>query len=118
MTRGHALNGSMPNVYGENALNEQPTRSYVVFVDDNFHYMDEDERYRLGEYQTYEEAVQACQAIVDEFLASEFKPNVTAAKLYAQYEQFGEDPFIVPDEKKFSSWEYARKRSHEIFEHK
>ena len=28
--------------------------TYKVFVDDNFHYMDESERYALGEYATLE----------------------------------------------------------------
>ena len=26
---------------------------YVVYVDDNFHYMDEDERYKLGEFSEW-----------------------------------------------------------------
>jgi hypothetical protein len=104
----------MRSANAECPLSEQPTRSYVVFVDDNFHYMEEDERYRLGDYQTYAEAVQACQAIVDKFLAAEFKPGMAAEQLYARYKDFGDDPFIVPDGDKFSSWDYARRRSVEV----
>ena len=32
------------------------TRAYVVSVDDNYHYMDESERYDHGRFATYEEA--------------------------------------------------------------
>jgi hypothetical protein len=39
---------------------------YRVFVDDNFHYMDPDERYELGSFEDCESAVAACKRIVDE----------------------------------------------------
>ena len=42
--------------------------SYQVFVDDNYHYMDEDERYKHGDFATFEEALTACKTIVDEYL--------------------------------------------------
>ena len=90
------------------------TKSYIVFVDDNFHFMDEDERYQLGEYETYEAAVRACQAIVDAFLESGLKPGMTASELYAGYQQYGEDPFVIPNDRNFSAWDYAKKRSDEI----
>ncbi|MEB0112780.1 hypothetical protein QN397_15590 [Variovorax sp. RTB1] len=35
--------------------------SYVVMVDDNFHYMDESERYRLGEIDEAEVAIGHCR---------------------------------------------------------
>ena len=34
---------------------------YTVFVDDNFHYMDESERYKLGEFVDCASAVAACK---------------------------------------------------------
>jgi hypothetical protein len=34
--------------------------SYTVLVDDNFHYMDKDERYTLGEFESLEAAIIAC----------------------------------------------------------
>src|SRR5437879_6107440 len=37
---------------------------YTVFVDDNFHYMDESERYKLGEFADCASAVAACKQIV------------------------------------------------------
>jgi hypothetical protein len=43
---------------------------WIVRVDDNFHYGDEDERYRYGGYDDYDEAVAACRKIVDEYLDS------------------------------------------------
>ena len=46
-------------------------RPYAVFVDDNFHYMNEDERYKDGNYATLEEAISKCQRIVDDFLEGE-----------------------------------------------
>jgi len=49
--------------------------SYKVFVDDNFHYMDKDERYFLGEFDTAEAAVAACQKVVNEWLEEHYKPG-------------------------------------------
>jgi hypothetical protein len=43
---------------------------YRVMVDDNFHYMDEDERFEHGSFPTAEEAIAACKRIVDEILRS------------------------------------------------
>ena len=45
-----------------------PKISFEVLVDDNFHYQDEAERYKYGEYETYELAVKVCKDIVDEEL--------------------------------------------------
>lgn len=89
---------------------------YKVFVDDNFHFMDESERYADGVYSTYEEAVEQCKQIVDEFLEDAHKPGMTSDQLYyGTYTMFGEDPFIVgPDKGNFSSWDYANRRSEEI----
>ena len=89
---------------------------FAVFVDDNFHYQDESERYRLGEYETWEEAVAACRKLVDGSLLHLYKPGESAADLYFSYTSFGEDPFIRPSPRgeRFSAWEYARQRCNEI----
>jgi hypothetical protein len=94
---------------------ENPT-SYTVFVDDNFHYMDEDERYKLGEFATYEDAVVACEQIVDEYVLADLEPGMTARELYRRYISFGEDPWISnPGEHPhFSAWDYARARCKEL----
>ena len=100
---------------------------YKVLVDDNFHYMDESERYEHGEFETYDEAVSACKKIVDMFLEhtleSKDKP-IKAGELNFLYMAFGEDPFVVPCEKQilnphpkgdwFSAWTYAAMRCEEL----
>lgn len=88
---------------------------YTVFVDDNFHYMDESERYKLGEFSDCPSAVAACKQMVDKFLAT-CDLNNTDAEIYRQYVSFGEDPWIRSDdpECKFSAWNYARERAKEL----
>jgi hypothetical protein len=88
---------------------------YTVYVDDNFHYMDESERFKKGDYATLDEAIAACKRMVDEFLSDAVEPGVTAAERYAQYTGFGPDPFIVTDDPDagsppFSAWNYAKER--------
>jgi hypothetical protein len=92
---------------------------YKVLVDDNFHYMDEDERYEHGVYETAEEAIAACRGIVDQSLEEGYKPGISAEALYEGYVSFGDDPFIVvldgaDDNAKFSAWSYAKERSRVI----
>jgi hypothetical protein len=91
-------------------------RPYVVFVDDNFHYMDDEYRYCAGSFWTASEAVSLCRAIVDEYLASAFEPGMCAADLLSSYKMFGEDPFIVGSRlgRIFSAWDYAEIRSNQI----
>ena len=45
---------------------------YTVFVDDNFHFMDEGERCKLGEFKSAEAAIAAARKIVDEFLKGSY----------------------------------------------
>lgn len=92
---------------------------YVVFIDDNFHYMDESERYRHGEFATCDEAIAACQKIVDAYLESAYKPGMTAAELFTSYTFFGEDPFIRTDDEqcKFSARTYASARCQAMVDH-
>jgi hypothetical protein len=52
---------------------QRPSGKYVVYVDDNFHYMDESERYKLGEFDTEEEAIHAANKLVDDFLKTHLK---------------------------------------------
>jgi len=89
---------------------------FEVMVDDNFHYMDEDERWRLGAFSTLEEARQACIALVEECLSDYYQAGMEAEELYSQYTMFGDDPFILgPGEPgKFSAWNYAKVRAFEI----
>lgn len=90
-------------------------KRYVVFVDDNYHYMDESERYKLGEFDDCAEAVAACKKIVDEFFEGS-DLNETEGELFKQYTFFGEDPWVSSDDPdcKFSAWNYARERVKEL----
>jgi hypothetical protein len=88
---------------------------YRVMVDDNFHYQDPDERREHGTYETVEEALAACQAIVDRSLENEFRAGISAEALYDRYMSFGDDPSIVvlngvDENAKFSAWSYAKER--------
>ena len=91
--------------------------TFKVLVDDNFHYMDESERYAAGEFATLDEAIAAAQRIVDEYLASAYKPGMTEDELLASYAMFGDDPFIVTAEVSgipFRARDYARQRVAEM----
>lgn len=85
---------------------------YTVYVDDNTHFMDESERFKLGEYETAEDAVKAAKYLVDKFLVQNYKPDMLSETLYENYTIFGKDPFIVPqdEESKFSAWDYAKEQ--------
>ena len=85
-----------------------------VLVDDNFHYMDEEERYHLASYPSYEAAVAACRRVVDACLVALFKPGMSAEDLWQHYRSFGEDPFVRGPQTSgpsFSAWAYAKERS-------
>jgi hypothetical protein len=52
--------------------------------------------------------------LVDEFLEEAYKPGMKAEDLYQVYIRFGEDPFIVGGDIRFSAWDYAKERSAQI----
>ena len=93
--------------------------TYLLLVDDNFHYMDQSERHESGRFATLEEAIAAAKSIVDSYLIDAQLPGMTADELFRSYTSFGEDPFVVTDggasgEVLFSAWDYARQRCLEI----
>jgi hypothetical protein len=96
---------------------------YKVMVDDNFHYMEEDERYELATFSTIEEAIAACKRVVDDDLSAFGKgKSYTPDELYDHYVSFGSDPFIVALDAKndrpcFSAWNYAKERSQVLAAH-
>jgi hypothetical protein len=55
---------------------------YKVMVDDNFHYQEEDVRREHGVYETLEEARAICRTLVDGSLKEEYRPGISAEKLY------------------------------------
>ena len=93
--------------------------TYKVFVDDNFNYMDESERYELGEFPTLDAAIEVAQQIVDKYLVATYEPGMTSDALFDSYTSFGDDPFVHdaagnPGEVLFSAWEYAQQRCDEL----
>lgn len=89
-----------------------PEPAFVVYVDDNYHFMDEDERYVLGTFPSEAEAVAAAKQVVDDFLLQGLQPGTTAAALLASYQQYGDDPWISGSA--FSAWDYAERRCQEL----
>jgi len=92
--------------------------SYKVMVDDNFHYMDENERWEFGVFASAESALEVCRRLVDRSLVDGYKAGATAAELFDHYKSFGDDPFIVALDDaprlKFSAWTYAQERAVEL----
>lgn len=92
--------------------------TYTVYVDDNAHYMDEDSRYKLGDFESLELAKEAARLLLDEWIESSRKPGKPGSDLYKEYCIFGEDPFIVgPDNGRieFSAREYVRNRTERMW---
>jgi len=85
-------------------------------VDDNYHPMDESERYKLGEFKTLDSAIAACQRVVNNSLSNAYTAGISEADLLASYALFGADPFIIGADQDvpFSAREYAKQRCHEI----
>ncbi len=93
---------------------------YKVMVDDNFHYMDEDERWEHGKFSSAEEALDACCRFVDRSLLEEYREGATADELYERYISFGDEPFVIAPEGAakvdFSARNYARGRARQLAE--
>lgn len=85
---------------------------YLLLCDDNFHYMDEDERSVVGAFDNREDALAAARRMVDRYLHEAYKPGMTAEELYDSYKSFGSDPFIRSSDPgcQFSAWTYAKTR--------
>ena len=94
-------------------------KNYTVFVDDNFHYMDANERYKKGKYKTLEEAISVCEKIVDENLEELYAPEMSSRELMTRYCLFGEDPWISGAEKiPFHARNYAEERIDQLINKK
>ncbi len=98
---------------------------YTVLVDDNFHYMDDTKTITEGEFDTAEAAIACAKEVVDKCLAdlysqlSKQQPpgkTLTADELYGYYNSFGDDPYVISEDKtvKFSGWSYAKERCEEM----
>jgi hypothetical protein len=71
------------------------SEQYKVFVDDNYHYMDESERYAAGSFDSLEGALAKCQEITIKSLSELCEKGISPEKLRAQWLMFGADPYIV-----------------------
>ena len=71
------------------------SKKYMVYIDDNYHYMDESERITAGSYNSLEKAIEKCKKITIISLKHLFEKGMTPEKLSAQWSMFGDDPFIV-----------------------
>jgi hypothetical protein len=92
---------------------------YKVLANDNSHYMDITEVTEHGLFASADEAVAACKKIVDDDLASMWRPDTTPAELYRLYLAWGADPFAIamhPDDAsiEFSAWSYAKQRCESV----
>lgn len=98
---------------------------YTVYVDDNFHYMDESERYKHGETDNLGSAIGVCKQIVDKCLQDIYKDDMSADELYMGYTCMGSDPYIIDSKANafkstedldpiFSAWTYAKERAKEM----
>jgi hypothetical protein len=78
----------------------------------NVHSGESDVRH-IGEFETIEDAIRASQEVIDQFLAANLRNGITVADLFAQYQKFGEVPFIFSDGAKtmnvtgFNHFKYA-----------
>ncbi len=92
--------------------------TYTVYVGDNFRYMagkGDDLGYKKGEYDSWEEAVAVAKGIVDEFLEDSLNDFDSPEKLIESYKLYGEDPYIIPNSRNFSAWDYAEKKCRRLF---
>jgi hypothetical protein len=71
------------------------SEKYKICVDDNYHYMDESERYPADSCSSLEEAVERCKEFTIKSLQGLYEDGITAEDLSAQWAMFGEDPYVV-----------------------
>ncbi len=90
-------------------------QKYTVRILDNFHFMDRSEEYNSGIFNTYDEAVDKCKSILNEFLEDAVRPNDSADSLHTCWLMYGENPLIFGDATgNFSSSEFVKQRCEEL----
>jgi len=77
------------------AGSKKMSKKYKVYVDDNYHYMDESERYSAGSYYSLEKAIEKCKKITIRSLEDLYEQKMSPERLSAQWSMFGDDPFII-----------------------
>ena len=74
---------------------EQPSK-FQVIVEDNYHYMEDDDRRVVGTFDTYEKALAAARKIVTNSVKHCAEDKRDAGEIHACYVMFGEDAWILP----------------------
>jgi hypothetical protein len=104
---------------------EGPESPFTVYIDDNYHYQDEDERYIGGEFGTWKAAVTFARKVVDRTVVPTIEGGggLSPEEAYDNYIMFGDDPWItgrgpIPEGETFSAWPYAKQRCYELYEQK
>ena len=97
-------------------MSNKDNKKYIVYVDDNYHFMDEGERYMGGAFDECESAKKHCMEIVNASLMKGYRPGIDWRDLLSAYKGFGEDPWVSSSDEdcQFSAWDYAEQRCREI----
>lgn len=74
-------------------------KKYKVKIDDNYHYMDQNEQYVDSVHSSLENAIKRCKEITIRSLKNFYKEGIAPEKMSAQWAMFGVDPFITGAEK-------------------
>jgi hypothetical protein len=95
---------------------KDPEKPYDVYVDDNYHYMDESGRRFDGAFADCAAAIARCKDIVEVFLREGYRDHMTEDELWEGYRGYGEDPWISSTDPActFSARDYAKARCAEI----
>jgi len=87
-------------------------KKYTVYIDNNFHFMDISYRIKYAQYDTIEEAIEACKSITKSSLLEFFESGISTEELVLKYQTFGDDPWVSGlDNNPFSAWEYAKEEA-------
>ena len=95
----------------------EATTGFQVLIDDNFHYMDADERVTGPQFETYAQARDWVREFMDCQLEELYEPGMDPSSLITRYKMFGEDPWISPTPDgvdRWSAWDYAAQRAEAV----
>ena len=99
---------------------EEIQKPFEVFIDENWDYLDKDNRYSIGRYSSYDEALGVAKSIVDGCLSKYIDQGKSADEALLNWSLHGEDPVIRPQPpggiEHFSARNYARQRAADIID--
>jgi hypothetical protein len=87
-----------------------------LYLEENSHYGDPDERRCVAEFATQQAALSAARDHLDSNLRQLWSAGNSAQQLLEKWSLFGEDVFLVPEsaDSHFCAWDYARQRCQEL----